>query len=146
MASIVRIASSSRPTERPWLRVMATVGAEIRLWQVGDGTLLRQFKSRRNTSVSHMAFSPDGKVLAAIGGQGSPVFFDTATGKELDSFGKELSSEKAFGLLADSADRPLAFSPDGRTLAATGNGRPFTSGTWRRARTDWRLPKPTWVT
>ncbi len=101
----------------------ATVGAEIRLWRVGDGTLLRQFKSQKNTSVSHMAFSSDGKVLAAVGGQGSPVFFDTATGKELGSFGKELSSEKAFDLLADSftADRPLAFSPDGRTLAATGS-------------------------
>jgi len=101
----------------------ASVGAETRLWRVGDGTLLRQFKSQRNTGLSHMAFSPDGKVLAAIESNGPLVFFDTATGKELGSFRKELSSGMGFDLLADSfsADRPLAFSPDGRTLAATGS-------------------------
>ncbi len=101
----------------------ASVGAEIRLWRVGDGTLIRQFKSQRNTGVSHMTFSPDGKVLAGFGGEGLLTSFDTATGKELGSFAKEFSSGTGFDLLADafSADRPLAFSPDGRTLAATGS-------------------------
>ena len=102
---------------------VASSGEEIRLWRVGDGTLIGRFKSRKNTHVNHMAFSPDGKVLTAVGGKGSPVFFDTATGKELDSFGKEFSLGMGFDLLADSfsADKPLAFSPDGRTLAATGS-------------------------
>jgi WD40 repeat protein len=102
---------------------VASSGEEIRLWRVEDGTLIGRFKSRKNTNVNHMAFSPDGKVLTTVGGKGSPVFFDTATGKELDSFGKEFSFGMGFDLLADSytADRPLAFSPDGRTLAATGS-------------------------
>ncbi len=101
----------------------ARVGGEIRLWRVGDGTLIRQFKSQRSTGVSHMAFSPDGKVVAAFGGEGPLSCFDTATGKELGSFGKEFSCGMGFDLLADSfgADRPLVFSPDGTTLAATGN-------------------------
>jgi RNA polymerase sigma factor (sigma-70 family) len=88
----------------------ATRGSEIRLWRVGDGSLIGRFKSRKNAHVSQMAFSPDGKVLAAIESGGPLVFFDTATGKELDV----LSS---VGLM----DGPLAFSPDGRTLATTGD-------------------------
>jgi RNA polymerase sigma factor (sigma-70 family) len=100
---------------------VASVGEDIRLWRVGDGTLIRRFKSRKNTQVNHMAFSRDGRVLVAVGGE--VVFFDTATGKELDSLGKEFSFGKGFDLLVDSfsADKPLAFSPDGTTLAATGD-------------------------
>jgi len=89
---------------------MATSGAEIRLWRVADGTLIGRFKSRKNAHVSRMAFSPGGKVLAAIGSGGPLVFFDTAAGKELDL----LSSVRL-------VEGPLPFSPDGRTLAATGD-------------------------
>jgi RNA polymerase sigma factor (sigma-70 family) len=90
-------------------------GTQIWLWRVADGTLIGRFQSQKNTHVSHVSFSPDGKVLAAIGGnggsfEGSLVFIDTATGKELDL----LSSVRM-------AAGPLAFSPDARTLAATGN-------------------------
>ena len=93
-----------------------TVGAEIRLWRVSDGTLLRRFKSQKSTSVAQISFSPDGKLLAAAGFQGPLVLFDVGNGKELDSFGKE------FDLLADywTGDSPVAFSPDRRTLATLG--------------------------
>src|SRR5262249_27186889 len=66
-----------------------TVGAEIRLWRVSDGTLLRRFKSQKSTSVLQIVFSPDGKLLAAEGYGGPLVLFDAGKGKELDSFGKE---------------------------------------------------------
>ena len=89
---------------------VATRGEEIRLWRVGDGTLIKRFKSRKNAHVSHMAFSPDGNVLAAIGSGGPLVFFDTATEKALDL----LSSARL-------VHGPLAFSPDARTLASTGD-------------------------
>jgi RNA polymerase sigma factor (sigma-70 family) len=92
------------------------VGAEIRLWSVRDGTLLRCFKSPKTTSVYQVYFSPDAKVLAATGFQGPPVLFDAVNGKELDSFGKE------FDLLdvAWTHDISMAFSPEGRTLATVG--------------------------
>ena len=91
---------------------VASSGAEIRLWNVGDGTfrLLKRLKSRKNAHVSDMAFSADGKVLAAIG-WGSPLAsFETATGKELDL----LSAARL-------VEGPLAFSPDGTTFATTGD-------------------------
>jgi RNA polymerase sigma factor (sigma-70 family) len=103
--------------------VEANTGAIIRLWHADSGRLLRQFKSRNGGNVLHMAFSPDGKVLAAIGGEGPITFFDSGSGNELSSFAKECSSGMGFDLLADSfsAEKPLAFSPDGTTLAATGS-------------------------
>ena len=49
------------------------------------------------------------------------TFLDIATGKELNSLGKNLASEEGFALFSPLAmDRPLAFSPDGTTLAASG--------------------------
>jgi WD40 repeat protein len=90
--------------------------AEIQLWRVSDGTLVRHFKSPKRTFVDHICFSPDGKLLAVGGYGGALVLFDAGSGKELDSFGKE------FDLVgdADQGDSPMAFSPDGRTLAAIG--------------------------
>ena len=94
---------------------IATAGAEIRLWRVSDGTLLRRFKSQKSTSVCQVDFSPDGKLIAAAGLNGPLVLFDAGKGKELDSFGKE------FDLIGNSSSTsPMAFSPDGRTLATLG--------------------------
>ncbi|MDR3622697.1 MAG: sigma-70 family RNA polymerase sigma factor [Paludisphaera borealis] len=88
----------------------ATQGAEIRLWRVKDGAMTGRFKSRKEGHVSWMAFSPDGKVLAAIGSGGPLMCFDAATGKELEL----LSGVRLM-------DGPLVFSPDGKTLASTGD-------------------------
>jgi RNA polymerase sigma factor (sigma-70 family) len=115
-----------------------TVGAEIRLWRVRDGTLVRCFKSPKSTSVYQVYFSPDGKFLAATGFQGPPVLFDAVNGKELDSFEKELD-------LLDVAwahDTSMAFSPEGRTLATLGGRQALHFWDWPRARTAWPLPKP----
>ena len=95
--------------DRPWPRGSHR-GAEIRLWNVGDGRLLRRLKSRKNAHVSDMSYSPDGKVLAAIGWGGPLAAFETATGKELDL----LSGARL-------VEGPLAFSPDGTTFATTGD-------------------------
>jgi RNA polymerase sigma factor (sigma-70 family) len=93
------------------------VGAEIRLWRVSDGTLLRRYRSQKSTSVRQVGFSPDGKLLAAEGFQGPLVLFDAGSGKELAPFGRELD------LVENSweGDSPMAFSPDGRTLATLGS-------------------------
>ncbi len=88
----------------------------IALWDVASGKLLRRFDGLCLAgSARSVALAPDGKTLAAPvnrkGGGGSAdqvVLWDTATGKELRRLGGPLGSACAC----------LAFSPDGKLLAA----------------------------
>ena len=95
---------------------MSRAGAEIRLWRVGDGTLLRRFKSQKDTEVVNasleVSFSPDGKSWPRTG-SGTPA----GALRRRDREGAGLIRFDRCGL----ADGPLAFSPDGRTLATTGD-------------------------
>ena len=82
-----------------------------------------------------LAFSPDGKHLAATGREGHLTIWDLKTGKASEPFATD-------GL----ADGPLAFSPDGRTIATRGGDCCASLlGPDRRSRTAWRLPKGTSV-
>jgi RNA polymerase sigma factor (sigma-70 family) len=99
---------------------VASAAAEIRLWRVSDGTLLRSFKSRKSIpaylSIDQVLFSPDGKVVLGEGYHVRPVLFEVESGKELSSFGQD------FDLVEESSayGRTVAFSPTGATLATTG--------------------------
>jgi WD40 repeat protein len=77
-----------------------------RLWNVADGRLLRSFPGSAGGT---MAFSPDGKLLAeALGGRVG--IFEAATGREAYSLVPADGLSTLFS--------PLAFSTDGRWLAA----------------------------
>jgi Tol biopolymer transport system component len=81
----------------------------VRLWSVATGKLTASLAGPTN-GVQSMAFSPDGKALAAgAGGSPSPQvrMWNLAT--------KKVSRTFAAGLL-------VAFSPDGKTLATSGGG------------------------
>jgi WD40 repeat protein len=82
----------------------------IRLYDVAAGKELRQFTGIPR-SVSRLAFSPDGKLLAS-GGWSEPTVsvWDVATGKRLRQFAGHRGR-----ILA------LAFSPDGRRLVSGGD-------------------------
>jgi RNA polymerase sigma factor (sigma-70 family) len=63
---------------------------------------------RHEGEAGHLAFSVDGKVLAATNQDGTILLFDTATGKRLCQV-KSMADPPRIG--------PLAFSPDGKYLA-----------------------------
>jgi RNA polymerase sigma factor (sigma-70 family) len=92
-------------------KLLATGGyssdADIRLWEVATGKEVRRIET--GAIVPVVAFSPDGKSLAAAQGDSRVVLWDVATGKEL----RALKGPEGI-------NTAVAFSPDGRLLAAAG--------------------------
>jgi RNA polymerase sigma factor (sigma-70 family) len=101
-------------------KLMATGGYEhekgiyfARLWEVATGKELRRFAIgfELNRPIGALAFSPDGTMLAGGSWRDGQVrLFEVATGKELKVFPK-----------IGSDIHSVAFSPDGKTLAAAGD-------------------------
>jgi WD40 repeat protein len=82
--------------------------ARIRLWSLPEGRLLRDFHGHIN-SVTSLAFSPDGRLLASTGHDARTRVWDTATGEQ---------KHQLRG--TDSPFRSVAFAPDGKTLVVAG--------------------------
>lgn len=91
---------------------VASCGRDVVLWEIETGRLVRELHCGDSHAV---AFSADGKVLAAAGwaGRGNTAItlVELATGKHL---GKWTFKE---GELGPADLHPLAFSPDGKYLA-----------------------------
>jgi WD40 repeat protein len=81
-------------------------GDTIRLWDVGQNREIRRFGG--SVDGKRVAFSPDGKLLAAAGKDGSIFLWEVATGTRLPSV-------KTAGRFTC-----FRFLPDGRTLATGG--------------------------
>src|SRR5262249_56011585 len=95
-------------------KVLATAvdhsyGDEVRLWDLATNQVLHELKSRARS----LAFSADSKKLAiAECSDSTAKVWDVETGKELATFGKSPDQVLA-----------VAFSPDGKTLAAANAGK-----------------------
>jgi WD40 repeat protein len=93
-------------------RLLATTGDEkvgIRLWDVASGKPLHGL-GVPDDAVGPVAFTPDGKRLAALDSKGTLALWDVDGGKGV----------RRLGPAGDDNSRCLAFSPDGRWLATGG--------------------------
>jgi WD40 repeat protein len=98
-------------------KTLATLGGEdsrLRLWDVGNGELLRTFGNERDLEfLSSLAFSPDGAILVAAGAVGT---VHNATGK-MRLWDVATGSSRGHDRDFASDIVCVAFSPDGKTLA-----------------------------
>ncbi len=79
----------------------------VRLWNTATGEAVHSIAPEQK-SMDGVVFSPDSKVLATVGWS-EVCFWDTATGRAL---GRTKGEGQSFG-------PAIAFSPDGKTLAAS---------------------------
>ncbi len=103
-------------TPRQWLLAAGDSAGVVTIWDLATrhpGQFLRGAQS----SVTALAFSADGTLLAS-GGRGAPVLWDVATGEQLLSLG-----------YADMTTA-LAFSPDDRQLAVASRNGFSPGGVW----------------
>jgi WD40 repeat protein len=96
-------------------------GEQLRLWDVGDGKLLRRLPCTPPCSVRHMTFSPDGKELAGIDGA-SVRRWDVASGTERTL--SNLPTQEVSNVLFISGDEKLVTSQRrGASFWDTGTGK-----------------------
>ena len=81
--------------------------AEVKLWDIAARREIRSFQGVRSTRADAVAFSPDGKLLAAADGVGAARIWEVDTGNKFKDF-EGGHSQPVIG---------LAFSRDGRRLA-----------------------------
>jgi eukaryotic-like serine/threonine-protein kinase len=96
-------------------------GRVVTLWDAATGQAIRRFTGHDSTVVE-LAISRDGKMIASFGMDGTVTIWDTTTGSLL----RTLKDDHGAGF------GQIAFSPDGKTLAASGRS-PRAVQTWNVA-------------
>ena len=85
---------------------------ELKIWNVADGALIREFKDAHSDTVFSVAYNADGSRLASCAADKFVRVFDTVAGKLVKTF--EGHTNHALG---------VSWKRDGRTLASAGADR-----------------------
>ena len=115
-------------------KIVASVADDMacKLWDTSNGKLIHDLRGHQPLTPTHypsmlyaVTFSADGKLLATADKVGHIVVWDVATGKELASVEAPTmyTWDKTQRLHSIGGVRSLAFSPDGKQLAAGGTGK-----------------------
>ena len=93
------------------LAVGCAVDDSLSIWDVTTARRRKRLKGPSGKGIQAIAVSPDGAHIAAADGDGAVSIMEATTGAQVDSF------QIAGG---DLAKKSIAYSPDGRLLAGTG--------------------------
>jgi WD40 repeat protein len=139
-------------------KVVASVADDMvcKLWDAGSGKLLRELHGHEEMTPNHFrsmlftcAFSPDGKHLATADKVGHIVVWEVGTGKQVATVEAPVmyTWDPRQRIHSIGGVRSLAFSPDGKLLAAGGIGKigniDHLGGKARVEVFDWRAGKRT---
>src|SRR5205823_2813874 len=90
-----------------------TVGGPVRLWDAATGSPRASMAADKD-EIAFVAFSPDGALLVTVSPGGALHLWDAATGEQRASL---KTTSRITPLLFVGRRPPVAFSPDGQTLA-----------------------------
>lgn len=113
-------------------RMVASGGSDntARIWLIPNAMMLAQFDNK--TDVRDLAFSYDNRYLAVSGNV--VIILDAATGREVDRYYDTSGQTRDLG--------EVAFSPDGKWLAAMGDWYNVENGRWRKRILIWDFSGP----
>lgn len=109
-----QLTGATLTSDRKTLAISGTDGT-IRLWNVADGTELRNFKPNPQVYVGGMIFSPDGKMLAVKSNDQMLRLYNVEDGKEIRKLGEQPNGARRI-FFGGNPGSSMAFTPDGKSL------------------------------